>query len=173
MPVSNLVAMLAYMLIAQAPSDAAVACASANLTDADKSAVARSMIDNADTPQLERIAAQVEACLRPTGADREAGRALMIFVVAQAAGEGMAPMLTAQGIEPVLIDRWFAAQPEEARTSLPDEAAGERIVRGLIAAGVPTEVAIANGTLIGNYIATLILREQVRVGHPPAEGREP
>lgn len=148
------------------PPDEVFRCGHDATTEAERSAIADAMLANATLPIIEQVGARLRECAIRAGHDEATGRPLVAAGLGMLAAEGLRPRLAAVGIDMMLVDRWLAAQDPAFRTTVPDDAAGEQIILGLEAQGIPLEVLTTNAELIGNYFGAMIVAERARLGLP-------
>jgi hypothetical protein len=161
-------AWLALALV-QAPTAGELGCVLQSATAADREEISAGMRrGNVDEALVGRIREQAGRCAGPFGWSEERTAAMTVSALASVTRESIATILADRGIDTAIIDRWFARQDEDMRTRPEfDQARGEAIALGLVRAGIPMErLAGDSGETVGNYVATLIISERVRLGLP-------
>jgi len=157
------------LAVVQAPTADEIACVLATTTEADRTAifsgVRQGQIANST---VDRIGAQAHVCAERFGWNDTRGIAMTAAAMATVARQGLTGLLAGRQIDTVIIDRWFERQGEDMRTTPDiDQRRGEIIVNGLTEAGIPVDRLVgADGESVGNYVATLIILERVRLGLP-------
>lgn len=158
---------LGLVLAGQAgPPDEVFRCAREVTTPAERVAIADAMIADASPPVLDEVGLRLRDCAIRAGHGAETGRPLAAAAFGLLAAEEIRGRLATVGLDMALVDRWFAEQEESTRTIPPDDEAGERIVRSLIARGVAVDPLLENATLLGNYLGAMIMVERARLGLP-------
>lgn len=156
-----------FALLGQAgPPDEVFRCGHDATSEAERAAIADAMLANAAPPIIEEVGARLRACAIRAGHDEATGRPLVAAGLGMLAAEGLRPRLAAVGIDMMRVDRWLALQDPAFRTTIPDDAAGEQIILGLEAQGIPLDALTANAELIGNYFGAMIMAERARLGLP-------
>jgi hypothetical protein len=90
---------------------------------------------------------------------------MTIAALATIARDRYAAMIAAAGVDSAVVQRWFASRSEGERIDPAfDDARGERVVAGLAEAGIPRARLDLHGALVGQYLATLIVLERLRLG---------
>lgn len=166
MILTNILAALG-LAMQPASADAGLECARAAIGPAEREAMADALSSGGAAPFPEEVGLRLRACGEGAGHDESTGRAFMTVAFTTLAGEALRGRLAAREIDPAIVDAWYAGQDETTRIEYPDQAAGERMVIELAAAGVPLAALEAHGTLLGNYLATLIIPERIGRGLPP------
>ncbi len=131
-------------------------CARAAVNAAEREAMADALARGAE-PFPDEVGLRLRACGEQAGHDDETGPAFVTVALVTLLGDALRGRLAAGGIAPAIVDSWYAAQDEATRVEYPDQAASERMVMALNAAGVPMEALDAHGRLLGHYLATLMI----------------
>ncbi len=166
MILTNILAALGLAMQPASPG-AGLECAREVTSAADREAMADALSDRAASPFPEEVGLRLRACAERAGHNAETGRAFMTVTFVTFAGEALRGRLAARSIDPDIVDTWYAGQNGATRIEYPDQAAGERMVLDLAAAGVPMAALEEHGTMLGNYLATLIIPERIARGLPP------
>jgi hypothetical protein len=156
------------LALVQAPTAAELGCVLATASESDRAGidagVRRGQIDEAI---VERVATQAHVCAERFGWDEPRGGAMTAAAMVTVARQALAADLAGRGIDPGIVDRWFAGQSEEMRTTYEiDDARGAAIVRGLALQGIPGDRLDSHGEMVGQYLGTLIVLERVRLRLP-------
>ncbi len=155
------------LLLQPASPDAGLDCAWGAASAAEREAIADGMATGEATAVIDAAGMRLRECAIRAGHDEATGPGFIALAFSELARSALRGRLAAQGIDPALIESWFAAQDAATRIAIPDEAQGERVVLELNAAGVPMEALQQHAEMVGNYLATLIIPERVRRGLPP------
>lgn len=150
-----------------ASPDAGLDCARAAVSPAEREAMADVLTAGSGEPFPEAVGLRLRQCGESAGHDAGTGRAFMTVAFVTLAGEALRGRLAARGIDPAIVDAWHTGRDGAARIEYPDEAGGERMVLDLAAAGVPMAALEQHATMLGNYLATLIIPERIGRGLPP------
>ncbi|MBX3561797.1 MAG: hypothetical protein KF780_08285 [Sphingomonas sp.] len=166
MIVAHVIGALALAMQPVSPM-AGLDCAREVVSPAEREAMADALLNRAPSPFPEEMGLRLRACGERAGHDAGTGRAFMMVAFTALAGEALRGRLAARNIDPAIVDAWYARQNGTTRIEYPDEAAAERMLLELQAAGVPMAALDEHGTMLGNYLATLIIPERVARGLPP------
>lgn len=161
--------MIAAFAVTMQPvsADAGLECARQAVSPAEREAMADALANREGSPFQDEVGLRLRACGERAGYDAETGRAFMVMAFTTLAGDALRGRLATRNIDPDIVDAWYAGQDEATRIEYPDEAAGERMVLDLAAAGVPMEALEEHAEMLGNYLATLIIPERGQRGLPP------
>ncbi len=167
-----MISTFAALLLAAQPGPALLAigsCAAGRTSAADRQSVTTSLQDGSPPSAglIERIGGHVVSCTPANGA---ASGDAMVAAATYISRDEMARQLSRAGVDPKLVDRWFARQSEAVKTGLElTEEQGEAWGRALIAEGAPETAVHANPQPLGSYIASLIVLERLGRGLPGTE----
>ncbi len=155
-------------------------CVIGKFSDAELVGVVRSLASKAlrgdgnPTPKMFKIMDRnMKKCAGKQRwvADRKADMAAYTILVLTRSG--MALTLNEQGLDPDKIDTWFDAQDDafkttdlEALNENDSEKFGIRVVEGATKAGFAPDVIEENMELLGGYVATSIIIENLITGKP-------
>jgi hypothetical protein len=143
------------------------ACLIGRLSAADASAITADLLEGRSEPVIDRLAAGMEACSgEQNWAPSRRGDAAA-YALGRVTRDTLHPRLVAQGIDPSALDRWFARQSLEFRTTAFATMAQADLEAGL-ATLIGNEVSIdqmeRGGTAIGGYLSALMIIERVERG---------
>jgi len=157
------------LAMVQAPTADEIACVLQTATEADRTQIYEGMRSGSiPDSAANRVGAQAHVCAERFGWNDARGMAMTAVGMASVGRERLSGLLRSRNIDTNVSDRWFERQSEDLRTT-PEitQERGETIVRGLSGEGISMErLSGEDGVTVGNYIATLIIFERVRLGLP-------
>jgi len=164
-------AALALSVLAAAPALATPrqdgACLVNRLAPADRPAIVADTLAGNSQGTVARLDRPMEACSAGqdwAGARRAAAAAFAIGLVVS--GE-MRGRLAAHGIDPGAIDRWFARQSDEFRTTAFTTMSGadlEAAFATMVGHEVTAAAMESEGANIGSYVSALVIMERIDRG---------
>jgi hypothetical protein len=164
-PIAVTALLLAAPALATPGEDAA--CIVARFSAADATAIVEESIAGGSSEALARLRSPLDACSEGrnwTPARRANAAAYAIGLVDRTA---FGRRLVAKGIDPAVLDRWFARQSDAFRTTAfmgMSEADMTATFETLAGREVPAETLEREGRLIGGYLAALVIIERIERG---------
>jgi hypothetical protein len=157
--------LLASPAVASPQEDAA--CIVARLSAADVATVVDESLTGGSTEIIARLTPPLNACSagQDWTPDRRAdATAYTIGVVGRTV---LGRRLAARGVDSAALDRWFARQDLEFRTTAfmgMGEAALATVIQSLADHEVPAAKLESEGQMIGGYLAALVIMERIERG---------
>jgi hypothetical protein len=125
--------------------------------------------DLGDGAQMGRLTEHIAACIDRYGWDEPLALQVSTLSVSQMARTIAVRRLSAAGIEPAALDRWFAAQSEDFRTrafvTMSEEEAAA-VLESLAPGTLSPELFERHGELVGGYLASLVVAARIERGLP-------
>jgi len=164
-PIAFAALLLASPGLAAPPEDSA--CIVARLSADDVTAIVENTLTGGSSEAVARITGPLNACSE--GQDWEPRRRAdaAAYTIGVLGRRVLGPRLAARGIDSAALDRWFARQSIEFRTTAfmgMSEAAMGAVYQTLAGREVPAEAMERDGGMIGGYLAALVIIERIDRG---------
>ncbi len=151
---------------AVAASDAA--CMLDQITSEQRAAIGQASYSGGESSPVDAaVDAAVRSCTERLGWDAGRARAAIPLALGTIIRDDARSVLARRGLSMDAVDRWFAAQSLEVRTTAnPSDADLQRMMDALTQAGVAAAVLEANAEIVGGYLGARIMIERVERGLP-------